>query len=496
MVLALVIAAGTRAAQTPSPSDANVPVGCWPGEQADRVEQALDTYFAADANSRSAIYRETLVDLPIGLSREDLRRIASAKPPEGKKGPDGTTRMPLPWDPNNPRAWVNVRLPDNYTPARAWPVAVCLHGSNSDGDNVTSFYSPQLNRAGFITVYPTTTDRKHMWSAGIEVANVHRILSWAGRRWRVDYRRLVVTGASMGGMGTWSHLLSAPSLWAAGASVAGPPAAMKGDLLENLRRTPLYILHGEKDTDGASLAPVEHVRLAVAGLKKRNLPHVYVEAPDAGHTPPKKYWQAMNRWIAAQKSQPHSPRPLFLPPEGKRAIWQVQLDPLGLGGQGDPAWKLIQAGQTAQAIARLNRRIALGERTAHLHLLRAAARLPGLTGEYPWSLEPDRFDASEGWSTRNEAIVLGDLKAALTARTGKGALPGLFDASVHVMMGKIHARRFTSLVDRKGIAWVRHYNAAVGSVRAALRSKPGYRDALRLANALRTRLPKLPRRDR
>lgn len=473
-----------------------VPPGCWPAAKAERIEKALDAWFSADANDRAGLYSRVLAKQPIGLSREALARIAAARGPEGTKGPAGTTRVSLPWDPNNPRGWANIRLPDNYTPTRAWPLAICLHGSGADGDNVTSFYSPQLNNDGFITIYPTTTDKQHMWSTGAEVANVYRLLSWAGRRWRVDYRRLVVTGGSMGGMGTWSHLLSAPHLWAAGGSVAGHPAAMKGGILENLRHTPLYVLHGEKDTDGASLAPVEHVRAAVAELKRRKIPHVYVEAPDAGHTPPRKYWRAMNRWIANQKPQPHSPRPLFLPADGNRAIWQMQLDPLGLAGQDDPAWKLIQAGKSAEAIANLNRRTAGGEDSARVHLLRAVARVPGLVGEYPWSLDPDSFAGSDGWSARSEAIALKDLRAALKTKKGKGALPKFFDAAVYVMMAKIHARRFTSLVDERGIAWVRHYNAAVASVRSALTSKPGYREAARLVAALKSRLPDLPRRNR
>jgi len=484
-------------------------LGCWNSRQADRVEKALDTYFAADANSRSAIYRETLVDLPIGLSREDLRRIASAKPPEGKKGPDGTTRMPLPWDPNNPRAWVNVRLPNNYTPTRAWPVAVCLHGSDADGDNVTAFYLPQLSKAGFITLYPTTLDKSHMWSHTDEITNVHRILSWAGRRWRVDYRRLVVTGASMGGMGAWYHMLADPHIWSAGTSVSGHPAAMKGPVLQNLQGKPFYLLHGEKDT-GQTLSPVENVRTVCDRLRRRWIQVTLMEVRGVDHNIPRLWWRPMNRWIARQGRLSHSPRPMFLPDRGDPPIWRIRLDGLGLGGRADPAWWCIQAGQVESAIYFLdldrkrlqdpnfpfNAKIPRSSSPAQRSLLWAAARLPGLTREFPRSLRIAEFSNSAGWSIDGQRQALVHLKEALVQAGEGNTVPNRFIASVHVQIAKIHACRLAAALEKKGTGWLRHYNAAVAALRAALRSKPGYRDALRLAKALRTRLPELPRRGR
>ncbi len=470
------------------------PPGSLPAKDANAVEAALTAFFAADQADRADIHRKHLAKLPAGLTLEDLQRLAKAAPPQGRKGRHGVTRVKLPWLPDNSRGWVNVALPDEYTPKRAWPVAICLHGSNSDGDNVVSFYSPQLNRAGFITLYPTTTSRKHLWSTGVEMANVYRILSWAGRRWRIDYRRLVCTGGSMGGMGTWSHLLARPGLWSAGASVAGHPAAMKGDVLERLRGVPFYILHGEKDTDGASLAPVEHVRAAVAALKRRRIEPVYVEAPGAGHTPPMKYWREMNRWITRQPPQKHSPRPLLLPDKKGRALWQVQLDPLGLEGLTDPDLELIRRGKADEARRNLTRRIRSGDAVAGTFLLRAVASVPGLLDDYPWDLKPESFGADDGWTAENESAALKDLRTALAKRDGKGSTPDLFDAAVWVTIGKLHARRYAATVDAKGLAWVKHYNAAVAAVRASLRSKAGYDEAGMLAQALRKRRPNLPRR--
>ncbi|MFP4055060.1 MAG: hypothetical protein ACLFV7_14465 [Phycisphaerae bacterium] len=489
LLTAALLCTGARAGDKPPP-------GCLTAKDANAIEAALDAFFAADAAERVGVYRKRLAELPAGLTLEDLQRIAEAKAPRGRKHRHGVTRVKLPWLKDNPRGWVNVALPEDYTPARAWPVAVCLHGSGSDGDNVVPFYSPQLNRAGFITLYPTTTSKKHLWSTGVEMANVYRILSWAGTRWRIDFRRVVCTGGSMGGMGTWSHLLARPQLWSAGASVAGHPAAMKGDLLENLRPVPFYILHGEKDTDGASLAPVEHVRAAMAALKRRGIEPVYVEAPGAGHTPPMKYWREMNRWIARQPPQEHSPRSLLLPGPDGRALWQVQLDPLGLDGLTDPDLERIRQGKTQEARANLTCRIRKGDADATVFLLRAVSVVPGLLDDYPWDLQPNRFSEDDGWTTADESAAMKDLRTALNRSGGKGPTPGLFDAAVWVMIGKLHARRYAATVDAKGLAWVKHYNAAVAAVRASLRSSPGYVPAGRLATALKKRRPKLPRRRR
>lgn len=501
-VLAVALLAAVAAAEQKNTSRAvRVPDGALPARTEKAIETSLDAFFAdEDPASRKKRY-QTMLEKPwadhLGLSLEDLETIADANDPPGrKKGP--VWRVKTPWLNKNDRGWFNLAVPKGYTPAKSWPLVVALHGSQSDGDNVVPFYARQLAASGHFMLFPTTTDQSHMWSAGPEVINVYRLMSWVARRYRIDPRRLIVTGGSMGGMGTWAHLLAKPELWSAGASVAGHPAAMGGEILGNLRGIPFYVLHGEKDTDGASLAPVENVRKAVAELKRRKIDCVYVEAPGEGHTPAMKYWRAMNDWIAEQKPKACSPRPMLLGGEDVRPLWQVQLDPLGLSDAGDEDLQRIRSGKLEAARRSLLKRIRSEGSTGKLRLLMALTYVPGLIEPFE-GLDADLYDDSDGWVTRPENAALRQMGMALRAREGKGSLPDLFDAALHTYRARIYARRFARGVEAdkdSPLKWAGDFNAASGAVRQALQAQPAYGPALKVLRAVNSRLPTLPRKPR
>jgi poly(3-hydroxybutyrate) depolymerase len=479
---------------------AGSPASVWSATRSERLETALDAFFAeTDPNRQRVIFDKELSPRGVGLTLLELQAMAKAQPPSGdKRGRRGLWRVACPWLADNERGWFHLTMPAGYTPKKAWPLAIALHGSGSDGGNVVSFYSPRLNKRGFFVVYPTTTSKAHSWATPAEVINVYRIIDWAARRYRVDFRRLAVTGGSMGGMGTWSHLLMRPELWSCGASVAGHPAALKGEVLENLRGVPFYILHGEKDSRGTSLAPVERVRQAVAELRRRKIDHVYVEAKGAGHTPPRKYWQDVCDWIARQRPKAWSPRPLFLPAPPARPLWKSYGDPLGLSERDDPVLSLIRAGKGRAARAETARRLREAPGNARLFVLRALSHVPALLGPFPYRLGPADFaDREKGWTTAAESAAMSDLGRALHAKAGKGTSPKAFDAAARVLRAKILAKRFAVAVGAGGIGWVGAYNGAVRELRGALRLQPGHGEAVRLLRALQSRLPAdLPRRQR
>jgi hypothetical protein len=494
---ALLLALGLPWSWAPAGGDANAD---WSPRLADPVERrsartvddALDAYFADDdPHARRAALRR-LAKVPAGLGADDLRRIARAAPPAGALPlAEGLWRVPLPWDPNAARGWFTLSIPPDYTPAKAWPLAICLHGSDSDGGNMVPLVNAHLARAGVLAIYPTSGDADRLWSAPPETMDVYRLISWTGRRYRVDFGRLIVLGGSMGGMGAWSHVLGRPDVWCAGASAGGHPPSLAGRSIDALRRVPFYVLHGSLDTDGASLAPVERVRQAVASLHRRGVEVTYVEVPGAGHTPPDKHFARMASWLASRRGQETSPRGLFLPPPGRRAIWELWPATCGLSDANDPALRAIQRGRADRALTSLTARLARddgGESRAKLLALRAVARLPGLLGPVPDVLDANGSPARDGWVEAREAAALGDLRRALEAEGGKGAWSALFDASAWVLVARVHARRLGASLEAGDGRWARHYNAAISACRAALRAQPDHRQAVALLRAIRERL--------
>ncbi len=464
----------------PPASPAQVPAGCWPAERAERLEKSLDAFFAEpDAAKRRDLYQKDLAPQQVGLTLDELQTTLKAEPPEDKKTKGGVVRAQTPWLKDHPRGWFNFAMPQDYNPKKAWGLCVALHGGGGDGDNVVRWYQ-RFTRHGYFVIYPTSLQAGGMWSNNAEVVNVYRLIEWAARRYRIDFRRLIITGASMGGIGTWMHLMSRPELWQAGASMAAYPPVSSVSPLEKLRGVPFYVVHGEKDA-----ISVEGPRRAVEELRRRGIEVTYVEAPGAGHTVPDRFWFDMIDWLARQPPKPWSPRPLFLPPEGKRSLAQIQADPLDWAA--DPSMKLIREGKYAEARAELTKRIGQSPSDARLHMMRAMAALPALAKPLPDVLNADAFKDA-GWSGP-DAQAYADLCRALSATGGVENAPKEFQSSVHLMLAKIWAKRFVADLGNGGVAWVNPFNSCAAEVSHALRLNPQNLEAFRLGKALNASNP-------
>ncbi len=482
--LLLVMAMNLAAADAvPAPQLPPLPEGTWDAARAEALERALDVFMAdQDAQERAKQYAAVLTPAQVSLSLAELQAMAAPPRPI----PTGTVRLSSEGQSleHNSRGWFNLALPATYAPTHAAGLVVALHGSNSDADNLPSFYTQSLTQAGWIVLYPTTTDINHYWEDPAEFASVFRLIEWVGHHYRVDFRRLVISGASMGGMGTWSYLIAHPELWSCGAAVAGHPPA-SGDILERIRGIPFYVLHGALDTNGISLAPVEAVRAGVGELKARGIDVVYVEVPDAAHTPPQPAWDAMCDWISKQPPKPWSPRPLFLPKPGVRPLSEVELDPLGLASD-DPALVLIRANKLRQAIALLTKRIATDPSRLNL-LYRALAYVPGIQDAIAHDATSTSFSVERGWGRSNEHECLKDLDRAL--HLDKAPPSTLLATTAYLWAARIHAKQFLALVDQGGVAWVDAWQAFLKNIQAAMAIDPANREAAQLAVDMGNRLP-------
>jgi predicted esterase len=467
------------------------PAGTLDAAKSDALEKALDTFFAEKDSDKRVDQFKDLEKFKPGLTYTELAAIAKAAPPTGEKKPF-VWRMPVPWDKENSRGWFNLALPKDYTPTKAYGLVVVLHGSGSDGDNLVGFYCPKLTDSGYVVIFPTTSDKKHFWSTPHEVANVYRLIEWTAKNYRIDFRRLTITGASMGGMGTWSHLLSHPECWNAGASIAGAPPILEGEGFERLRGIPFYILHGEKDTNGASMAPVENVRKAVEELKRRRIEHTYFEEPGSGHSPTMKAWVPLVEWITKQPTKAYSPRPLFLPAPGERTLAQRTLDPAGL--EGDTALELMKELKFDEAKKELDARIAKTPGNAKDYFLRALSTLPIVSNPLPDVLEPNNFKMGDnGWNPKAELHALQDFNTALLSKTGKGENVAEFDAKVRMCLVKIWAKRFACAAATGNSEWVSHYQSYTKELKTLIEMKAATSELARIVKAVNEKIPKDPR---
>lgn len=140
-----------------------------------------------------------------------------------------------------------IAIPDGYSPERPVPLVLALHY----GGTVTPYYSkpflvnlvePALRKLGAIIVAPDCTAGR--WTEPQAETDVLALLDHVRATWAIDPGRTLITGFSMGGMGTWALAAKHQDLFAAALIVAGRPQA---DSAEVAWRIPLYIIHSRDD---------------------------------------------------------------------------------------------------------------------------------------------------------------------------------------------------------------------------------------------------------
>lgn len=140
-----------------------------------------------------------------------------------------------------------ISIPDGYSPDKPVPLVLALHY----GGTVTPYYSkpflvnlvePALRKLGAIIVAPDCTAGR--WTEPQAEADVLALLEHVGKTWAIDRERTLITGFSMGGMGTWALAARHQDLFAAALIVAGRPQEGSAEVAW---RIPLYIIHSRDD---------------------------------------------------------------------------------------------------------------------------------------------------------------------------------------------------------------------------------------------------------
>jgi predicted esterase len=172
-----------------------------------------------------------------------------------------------------------IEIPEEYTPAKTWPLRVQLHGGV--GRPPQPGRMPQSTRIpGEPQIYiePQASDENAWWHIS-QVDNIVSLLDSVKRKYNVDETQTYITGISDGGTGTYFFALREPNPWAACLTLNGQPlvlanrdARIDGNLyLGNLVNCPLYIENGDQDP----LYPAESVTPIVDAMKRAGVRPVY-----------------------------------------------------------------------------------------------------------------------------------------------------------------------------------------------------------------------------
>lgn len=185
-------------------------------------------------------------------------------------------------------------VPRDYTPERAWPVVISLHGAGSnhrlnirrvfgrgnqpgESDLAASRLFPPLGDVEFIVASPLA--RGDMGYQGIGEKDVLDVLSDVKRRFHVDPDRVYLTGLSLGGGGTLWLGLTRPDIWAAIAAVCPAPPDGVDDLVSNALNLPVKLFQGDIDP----VVPAIQTRAWAQRFRDAGVQTEYVEYKSVRH---------------------------------------------------------------------------------------------------------------------------------------------------------------------------------------------------------------------
>jgi predicted peptidase len=201
-------------------------------------------------------------------------------------------------------------LPENFDPAKEYPVLFFLHGAGERGnDNEAQlihgsklFLKPEL-RKDFpaIVIFPQcpkndywanvkqgdgkTNERFSFQKAGKPRKAIDLLMGLLGKfksEKFTDNGRFYVGGLSMGAMGTFELLRRKPKAFASAFAICGGDHV---EIVKKYKKVPLWVFHGGKDTT----VPIVKSEIVVNELKRLNGNVKFSIYPEAGH----------NSWDAA-----------------------------------------------------------------------------------------------------------------------------------------------------------------------------------------------------
>ena len=180
-----------------------------------------------------------------------------------------------------------VFVPHAYKGDKNFPLILFLHGAGERGDDGEAPVKQGLANGGikfknneakfpFFVIFPQAR-LKGSWKAGTPDADrALAILEEVQKSYKIDDKRLHLTGLSMGGSGTWSLAAAYPTRWAAIAPICGGADPATADKIKHI---PTWCFCG--DQDSAKL--VESNRTMIKSLKAAGGMPRYSEYPFVGH---------------------------------------------------------------------------------------------------------------------------------------------------------------------------------------------------------------------
>jgi phospholipase/carboxylesterase len=194
------------------------------------------------------------------------------------------------------RGGFSLYVPEYYTPDRAWPLVMALHGGSGNGRGFLWSWLRDARSRGAILVAPTATGNTWaLMGEDTDTANLMRILESVRARWNIDAERMLLTGMSDGG--TFCYVTgfdgASPFTHLAPVSATFHPLLAEMADADRLSGLPIHIVHGRLDW----MFPVQVARQTSQALSAAGANVTYRELDDLSHCYPREMNAEMLQWL-------------------------------------------------------------------------------------------------------------------------------------------------------------------------------------------------------
>jgi hypothetical protein len=358
------------------------------------VDSSFERFFAARSAAEAQQIGDEIVKSAVTFD-EAFRRLKVGRRYEAQ--PTGVIKLIN--KTNGVEYHYAVNVPVNYDPSKRYQVRFQLHGGI--GRRITN--APQgtgeigaLAGAEQFYVLPYSWIDAPWWGDA-QVLNLAAIVDQLKRTYNIDENRVVVSGVSDGGTGTFYIAMRDTTPYAAFTPlnayimVLGNEDIDFGQLFpDNLRDKPMFAVNGGKDP----LYPAARIAPTIEHLKQHGVSIAYYPQPDAVHNT--AWWPQLRdtyeEFVADHPRDPHPDRLTWQTAdlEHNRAHWLV-IERLGAGK--DDTANMPDANVVQNTYLMFSRRYASGR----VDLVRTGNKIEATTqgvAAFTVLLSPDRFDFS------------------------------------------------------------------------------------------------------
>jgi predicted esterase len=198
-----------------------------------------------------------------------------------------------------------VWIPEDFDPAKRYPLLVFLHGSASTEYNIVGMR--EIIPEGFIALGPKGRGPSNWYSWDHAQTDVAEAVRSVQSSFPIDDRNIFLSGFSMGGYGVYRTFYETPETYRAIAVFSGIPGvefgAPDGESLIDFNEekyvdrfdgVPVFIFHGKRDRN----APFEETERFIGKLEAAGARVEFHTEEDKGHEPPsEKTIEAFHRWV-------------------------------------------------------------------------------------------------------------------------------------------------------------------------------------------------------